>query len=274
MAMDVQIHTYSLFLPHLIFFISLFFAESYSYREATTYYACNRTYNCGNISNIAYPFWGNNRPHYCGGGSQFKLTCQDNKTIIMLGKQNFTVVSINPEFHSMRLVQTALPVSCPWDFTNISLDPIFFRYDSLTIQSLHVFYHCPSHVSSTSKITCKNDVAFFAKQDETKKLEEFSVCKGHKQILVQGEIPEDGNMGELIRYVRNGFVIQYVGSWVPCFACNSSGGLCGTDILDASRFSCYCRNKVRPYSCPKSMSSSLFVSVVIILSTILNTILH
>ncbi|KAI9072110.1 hypothetical protein K1719_045932 [Acacia pycnantha] len=71
------------------------------------------------------------------------------------------VVSINPEFHSMRLVQTTLSVSCPWNFTNTSLDPALFHYDNLTIQSLSVFYKCPRHVSSPSNITCKSHSTFW-----------------------------------------------------------------------------------------------------------------
>ncbi|KAI9113786.1 hypothetical protein K1719_015037 [Acacia pycnantha] len=162
------------------------------------------------------------------------------------------LVSINPEFHSMRLVQTALFVSCPWNFTNTSLDPALFHYDNLTIQSLFVFYKCPRHVSSPSNINCKSGVAFFARQDETHKLQKFSECKAHNQILVQGEIPDVVDKDGLNKSVRNGFVVQYTKNWVPCLACNSSGGICGTDIHDASRFACYCGNRVRPYSCPKN----------------------
>ncbi|KAI9113710.1 hypothetical protein K1719_014961 [Acacia pycnantha] len=114
------------------------------------------------------------------------------------------VVSINPEFHSMRLVQTTLSVSCPWNFTNTSLDPALFHYDNLTIQSLSVFYKCPRHVSSPSNITCKSGVAFFARQDETHKLQIFSESKAHNQILVQGEIPDVVDKDGLNKSVRNG----------------------------------------------------------------------
>ncbi|XP_054820543.1 LEAF RUST 10 DISEASE-RESISTANCE LOCUS RECEPTOR-LIKE PROTEIN KINASE-like 1.2 [Prosopis cineraria] len=226
--------------------------------QGTGYSACNHTYNCGNINNIAYPFWGQNRPPYGGCSNQFELTCQNDTTFITVGQQKFTVVSINPEFYSMKLVQTALSVSCPWNFANTSLDPALFRFDNLTIQNLTLFHDCPPRVSSPANITChrgqkgEGSVAFFAKQDEKQKLQTFSKCKARNQILVQGGISDVEDTGVLNKSLRNGFVVQYVANWDACLACNSSGGICGADIHDAYRFACHCRNGIRrPYSCPK-----------------------
>lgn len=46
-------------------------------QENKQYSTCNRSYSCGNIQNISFPFWGGGRPHECGL-PQFELKCEVN----------------------------------------------------------------------------------------------------------------------------------------------------------------------------------------------------
>ena len=41
------------------------------------YLTCEAPFNCGNLVNLSYPFWGSNRPNYCGHPS-FQLDCGSN----------------------------------------------------------------------------------------------------------------------------------------------------------------------------------------------------
>ncbi|KAL0343368.1 UNVERIFIED_CONTAM: hypothetical protein Sangu_1224200 [Sesamum angustifolium] len=45
-------------------------------QPTTTYPNCNRTFSCGPITNITYPFSGGERPAHCGFPG-FSLTCRD-----------------------------------------------------------------------------------------------------------------------------------------------------------------------------------------------------
>ncbi|BFG25360.1 hypothetical protein CerSpe_116340 [Prunus speciosa] len=41
------------------------------------YLNCGASFQCANIPNIGYPFWGSSRPDYCGY-PEFKLNCTRN----------------------------------------------------------------------------------------------------------------------------------------------------------------------------------------------------
>ncbi|GMQ11369.1 hypothetical protein CsSME_00054028 [Camellia sinensis var. sinensis] len=62
------------------------------------YTACHeKTYDCGEkIKEIGYPFWGEDRPPFCGVQG-FNLTCKGNQntTIVVIEKQEFRVLHIN-----------------------------------------------------------------------------------------------------------------------------------------------------------------------------------
>ncbi|KAJ1405743.1 Wall-associated receptor kinase, galacturonan-binding domain [Sesbania bispinosa] len=98
--------------------------------QGYNYSVCKEeSYNCGELSNISYPFWGQNRPSYCGGGDSFKLNCQQeeedhNTTTIRIGSQDFTVLNIHTTSYSMRLVRTDLARNvCYPQFNNTYLSP-------------------------------------------------------------------------------------------------------------------------------------------------------
>ncbi|GLT61082.1 hypothetical protein SLA2020_338130 [Shorea laevis] len=45
--------------------------------EDDRFAVCNRTYTCGSV-NISYPFWGGDRPEYCGHQGH-KLSCTNHE---------------------------------------------------------------------------------------------------------------------------------------------------------------------------------------------------
>jgi len=84
-------------------------------------------YNCGNLTNISYPFWGKNRPSHCGAGHHFYLNCHENNvTTILISSQNFTVLEINTTTHTMKLKRTDLQNLCPPKFVDTYLFPPMF----------------------------------------------------------------------------------------------------------------------------------------------------
>ncbi|RZB92624.1 Retrovirus-related Pol polyprotein from transposon RE1 [Glycine soja] len=89
------------------------------------YSACKEwPYKCGTLSDIFYPFWGENRPPQCGGGQAFRLSCNhDNITTILIASHNFTVENVDNTTRTMRVVPTDLgPNDCSLQSKNISDD--------------------------------------------------------------------------------------------------------------------------------------------------------
>uniref|UniRef100_K7LEN5 Protein kinase domain-containing protein n=1 Tax=Glycine max TaxID=3847 RepID=K7LEN5_SOYBN len=121
--MDIHIHMLLTSISCL-FFITL--PQSLSQPPPVfNYSACKEwPYKCGTLSDIFYPFWGENRPPQCGGGQAFRLSCNhDNITTILIASHNFTVENVDNTTRTMRVVPTDLgPNDCSLQSKNISDD--------------------------------------------------------------------------------------------------------------------------------------------------------
>jgi hypothetical protein len=52
------------------------------------YVSCSNSLDCGNIKGVGYPFWGSNRPDYCGY-PELKLDCSDQDPEITIEKLTY-----------------------------------------------------------------------------------------------------------------------------------------------------------------------------------------
>uniref|UniRef100_A0A0R0IG06 Protein kinase domain-containing protein n=1 Tax=Glycine max TaxID=3847 RepID=A0A0R0IG06_SOYBN len=106
------------------------------------YSACKEwPYNCGTLSGIFYPFWGENRPPHCGGGEAFRLSCHDDITTILIASHNLMVKNIHDTTRTMRVVPTDLdPNVCSLQSKNI--------YDDIHAKATHFLYPNPSLYSN------------------------------------------------------------------------------------------------------------------------------
>ena len=109
------------------------------------YSACSTLYSCGKVQNIGYPFWGGNRPDYCGSPN-FRLNClpgAEYPTMIIYsnGSLGFTIVDINTSNHTIQVSRERLLHTCYVQDTskitwipNLMEDP---SYNQITL-----FYGC------------------------------------------------------------------------------------------------------------------------------------
>lgn len=123
------------------------------------YKDCGKLFQCGNISNIGYPFWGDARPSYCGHPS-FRLTdCQNNSVpLITISSFDYRVLSINNTAHTLQLVRDDYwgGSRCPQYLQNATIDAATFRYDNDTTD-LIMYYNCqntPRNVSYSNQFLC------------------------------------------------------------------------------------------------------------------------
>ena len=238
---------------------------SLSQPPISNYSLCSQQpYKCGGLFDIDYPFWGENRPHYCGGGDQFYLTCETGQlTSIQIGSQKFRVEHIDTQDYMMRMV----PLPREYEFCslpfNFSLSPLFWYSES--VNNITIFYNCPSEVSNDgNNFTCpgsgsenQNVVYYEGVEDEVlKQYPELKKCGRRLQVPTDEAAldPEGGADYQIDGALQTGFHVNYV---VPqgCIRCVGSEGACGSN--DTHQFTCYCPDGSNALQCShhKSMFS-------------------
>ncbi|KAI7985482.1 LEAF RUST 10 DISEASE-RESISTANCE LOCUS RECEPTOR-LIKE PROTEIN KINASE-like 1.4 [Camellia lanceoleosa] len=164
------------------------------------YTTCHeKTYDCGEqIKGIGYPFWGEDRPPFCGVQG-FKLTCKGNEnTTIVIEKQEFRVLHINQSAYSMTIARADLwDTICPAKFINTTLNWNLFDYGPHPhVLNLTLFYDWLPDLASYDHIQERS----------------------HFNTTVE-------------ELVKQGFEADYheLDKIQACNLCNASGGECGTN---------------------------------------------
>ena len=242
-----------------------FFLTCYS-QQLDRYTACSRRYSCGQISNINYPFWGGNRPSFCGNTNPlFNLTCHGNQnTSLQVGSQTFQVLRIDQFTHSITMFRTGLAYdhcsSSP--LTNTPLDSTLFRYKS-DVKNLTIFYNCSSNSqlsNGTHSFPCggggNNKRAFYLEEAELPKFPELQKCGVRVEVPVTQGLGSEGGIEGLNKVVGAGFDVNYTLDDRRCLGCLISGGNCGNS--DNSQFSCFCRDGTYALQCSHNNSMPSF----------------
>ena len=137
-----------------LFFFLTILPPSYC-TDDVRFVECSCPFDCGWIKNISYPFWGGNRPEYCGIQG-VELRCRDNEyPIISFEELEFRVLNINQSHYIMTIARLDLsngPCPSTPKFVNTTLDFNNFDYYTPTDQNLTLFYNCPSEVSGLDSV--------------------------------------------------------------------------------------------------------------------------
>lgn len=221
-------------------------------------------YNCGKLSNISYPFWGQNRPSYCGGGDPFYLYChqQDDDidtstTTIQIGSQNFTVLGINTTTHSMRIVRTDLFNGvCSPQFGDTYWSPTLFKYPD-SVYNITISYDCSqSRVDSAFpyNFTCGHQSVTYHLGNPNSNLPPPE-CERHVRVPVDARLDHArGGLDGLQEVLEKGFEVKYIVA-PECVSClgSESEGNCWTTDFDKHISSCYyCPDGSHALHCKKN----------------------
>ncbi|KAF5201557.1 LEAF RUST 10 DISEASE-RESISTANCE LOCUS RECEPTOR-LIKE PROTEIN KINASE-like 2.7 [Thalictrum thalictroides] len=240
--------------------------------EDSKYTACTRSFECGDMKNITYPFWGNGRPEYCGH-PDFQLKCRkDNSVEIEIQSQSYRVLHIN------KLQQTLAlnPLNyyggdCP-PFSNISLNMNTFSFNQNTTQILTLFYNCPTIPLLSTNFTCSinantDGINYFWIANYLLPIPspDFTKCKVSivvpilqrlvDNFLRYNFIKDHGPTSSLEQVLKNGFELVYFTNVSVCNECESSGGRCGYDQVSSQPI-CFCRDGQNPRSCHTSPAAT------------------
>ncbi|XP_038724622.1 LEAF RUST 10 DISEASE-RESISTANCE LOCUS RECEPTOR-LIKE PROTEIN KINASE-like 2.7 [Tripterygium wilfordii] len=231
----------------ILFFFILACAE-----EDQDFLDCSfHDFNCGELVNISYPFWGNGRPQKCGH-RLFELKCLSNgTTTIFINQHEYQVVGINNFSHSIKISRPR--ERCPSTFGGETV-AYTFNYSN-TVQNLTLFYNCtttPYSSLSSNNFLCPvggterdafygHDILFGgAGFNDT-------ACNIQVKVPVEEEILDEliqNGVGQLDEALKEPFGVNYF-TYVLCDSCVGSGGNCGTNLSSSSpvsQFICFCHD--------------------------------
>ncbi|MBA0614936.1 hypothetical protein Godav_015148, partial [Gossypium davidsonii] len=205
----------------ILFLLTIF---QLSYAQDDFCFTSCAPFDCGNLSNISYPFWTDqyNRPSYCGYGDEgYKLKCR-------------------PPCYDAQFprILCAASQSVSW-FVDNQTSGIEQHLSSADLGG-------PNHRFSCRKGGKETSLMFF-KEDENE-------CIGNSE---QVEIPIgrkvfDDLIGEISTVngsIVEPFDIRYFAYNNYCKQCEDSGERCGSNLIETSLFVCYCRDHPHILKC-------------------------
>ncbi|XP_023000835.1 LEAF RUST 10 DISEASE-RESISTANCE LOCUS RECEPTOR-LIKE PROTEIN KINASE-like 1.2 isoform X1 [Cucurbita maxima] len=222
---------------------------------------CGVSYNCGELVNITYPFWGNEKQSSCGR-KEFKLNCKSNRTTTTyINSLEYNVLEINQSNNTMRIARSDLFDNyCPRNQIQVaSIDHHPFAYSSRN-QNISVGYNCSpdnEFLISKYKFSCggewqRRGRVNYAFEPSAAVYSKLAECEMKIEVMVTIKELKEGlkNRTSLVETaVKGGFEVEYE-NWYKgaCDSCNGSGGNCGGN--GTYPFYCICRNEVaNPYAC-------------------------
>ncbi|MED6217533.1 hypothetical protein PIB30_018742 [Stylosanthes scabra] len=244
------------FIKAFAFFSSLLLLPTYGASAVDSYTAC-APFNCGNFTNISYPFWNGNQPDYCGH-PRFKLDCQQDQVTINIKSEKFDVIDIDQNSQSLKIARSDLYSDpCSMDNTNVSLDNDFFKFTS-NDDNITLVYDCdpPSYLPNTVKYLSMFNCSIYGGDT----IAEYLVLMGNlgpifdlgckfiivpvlaKELQSFSNSPLDGKY-----VIDKGFEVGWSGvNENQCDSCKQSGGRCGHNA-SLNGFICFCHNNQQPY---------------------------
>ncbi|XP_027770089.1 LEAF RUST 10 DISEASE-RESISTANCE LOCUS RECEPTOR-LIKE PROTEIN KINASE-like 1.4 isoform X2 [Solanum pennellii] len=218
------------------------------------YQTCGKTYTCGNIKGLSYPFMSVNDPSFCGYPG-FELNCnQDGSTTMEMENIKYRVLNVLPTTQTIRILREDIMKStCPVDLVNTTLDYSIFDYAS-GYTNLTFLYDCPvasDFAEMDGTFTCRN-----SKYHNVFVLP-GAVGPGKCDASVTVPVPQmsAGNVGSLntsglAQVLQEGFDIRWKLESKTCSKCIQDKGRCGYDEY-SKQTTCFCPGP--PYassSCP------------------------
>ncbi|KAL3512229.1 hypothetical protein ACH5RR_024946 [Cinchona calisaya] len=249
-----------------ILFMSINIPSCYSSNGGDEFRNCSLLmYSCGSLRGIGYPFWGGDRPSYCGS-ERFRLDCydsyeDDHYTAISLDNILYRVLGIDPSVPKMTIARDDLwrSICPPYDpsyfFKNSTLSN-FNLYSPRTVTAVSIFYGCTSEVISKvqvqSNVTCSiNGVTSTGVVFADTSVPGIDGCNISFVVPIEWEAYNDlfHSKITLEQALNKGFDVEYNAALAACSSCESSGGRCGSN--STSDFICFCQDQSYPTLCPK-----------------------
>ncbi|KAL6286667.1 hypothetical protein ACE6H2_011057 [Prunus campanulata] len=244
----------------------LYIPRSLGEKDDEQYLNCSASFQCANIPNIGYPFWGSSRPDYCGY-PEFKLNCTGDAPVISFQDEDYRVLDINQSASTFRIARTDYWNNvCPVSPGNTTIEVNHVEYAS-DVQELLLFYDCPPlniplPSQLASQFNCSinstaNYINYFVTQNLTNSgLTNISGTFGTCNTTITTRVLQSASVNlamnstkdNLVAVLDSGFGLTWDASNNLCKQCNETGGQCGYNTSTAE-FTCYCKHGPNPSNC-------------------------
>ncbi|CAN4079940.1 unnamed protein product [Withania somnifera] len=230
------------FLVCTVHFFILIHLPPLSSLENGLFSSCGKSFDCGNITGITYPFRGNDQPKECGYPG-FELQCDDQgNTEIQISNIKYLVLDIYLDAQIIRVTRKDVVADGICQF-NTSIDNSnTFEY-AWSLVNFTLNYPCPPWAGGGGGIL--PPVGSFHCHGMS-----FAIGGGegdgtcHASIVVPGRKEFSsggitGDLGALKELLEQGFDLKWKVDTSHCKECEKYGGRCGFDV-DAKEFRCLC----------------------------------
>ncbi|KAB1211209.1 hypothetical protein CJ030_MR6G021601 [Morella rubra] len=210
---------------------------------------CSAPSKCGGM-NLSYPFWGPNRPNYCGH-PDFQLNCSGDALQIRITTLNYRVLAINYSSRTLKLARADYwKTIYPTQIVDTTINTTIFSYASDTTH-LKLYYDCPVTNQFDCPVNNTDFTSFYVNASAVNS--SLDMCKynvGVPVVLsaaqtVAGKLTE----AALIQAIDGGFTLRWSADDAMCENCQKSSGRCGFDTIKNS-FACHCADgNSDPFKC-------------------------
>jgi len=234
------------------------------------YLNCMKSFDCGNIKGVGYPFSGSDRPDYCGYPG-FELGCSNQVPEITIMPLSYKLLGINSQSRTLNVSRTDYTKNlCPTLLSNTSLNPNLLSSTSDHAE-VTLYYGCPSPSppALSSQFTCNINDTVMVGNFITVNYSVFSItdpslisylttCNNsvkfpaHQSAI--GPILVSSNVSQLLGAINQGFELVWSANDSLCDTCKSSGGLCGYNQTTTA-FTCYCADQPQDFECSSSQQA-------------------
>lgn len=221
------------------------------------YEACNKRFQCSNFPIVDYPFWGGDRPPYCGH-PVFQLSCRGDVTFINIKSRQYRVLGVDARSQLITVARQDLWNStCPSLFYNTDLDYKIFKHPSED-QNLTLSYACAPVPGQPYKFSCavnetSSDSYFLTSAVLlAPNLPRLSCSQNIlvpiNQTSARSLTDPRSTEDDLKEVIKAGFELNWDANDTDCNACARSGGRCGYNSSTSSLV-CYCIDRPYPSLC-------------------------
>jgi hypothetical protein len=218
-----------------------------------SYSSCSNRFDCGDVTDMGYPFWGNGRPEGCGH-PDLELNCSRNITTIEIMNVKYRVLSANYSNQILKIVRedNFLGGICPPDFVNTTVDSQFFYYGPGSV-NITLLYGCPptyfppvmKHFPFSCTIDGIDDKGGYIVEGA---LGPESCAKSVVvPVLYGNDHYQPPNLSTIEEIIKRGFDVKWKED-AACTACTESKGVCGYDP-SKNQPTCYCPNQSSGLTC-------------------------
>ncbi|XP_059451732.1 LEAF RUST 10 DISEASE-RESISTANCE LOCUS RECEPTOR-LIKE PROTEIN KINASE-like 1.4 isoform X1 [Corylus avellana] len=237
---------------------------SSSYADDEQYLNCSQPFDCAGIEGLSYPFWGSNRPSYCGHPS-FELNCSSNAPLIKITFMNYRVLQVNNVSQTLQVAREDYwNTLCPSTIVNTTIDSIVFGYAS-AVANLTLYYDCPTSpvtisMTDITQFDCSINGSdannYYSNNTIANSIDSsFGSCAYNVKVPVLQSQPGSGNSSALKEAIDGGFILGWNAYNSLCDGCKATGGQCGYNT-STSEFACHCANGTFPSTCPLTATDS------------------